>query len=118
MLIEYEDGHKAGTCSINCIAIDIEKNAAKKIISVKVADYRTNDLIDAKRAIWVMGGSKKGVMTKLPKWAFANKDAAQGFIKEYGGKIATYDIALAEASKDKMPGKKKAGDSGHGGKMH
>jgi nitrous oxide reductase accessory protein NosL len=35
-----------------------------------VSDYNTNRLIDAKKAYWVVGGNKSGIMTKRAKWAF------------------------------------------------
>ncbi len=38
-----------------------------------VADYGTKKLIDAEKAIWVVGGSVQGVMTRNAKWAFENK---------------------------------------------
>jgi len=114
MLIEYADGTSVGTCSINCVAVDLAANPGKKVKAVKVADYNTKELIDAKTATWVMGGSKKGVMTMEPKWAFAAKADAEKFVKEFGGTIVTYDAALKAASKSPKMGKKKPVMMPHG----
>jgi nitrous oxide reductase accessory protein NosL len=100
MLIVYADGSAAGECSINCAAIEMKQGAGRQITSIMVGDYNTKKLIDAKKAIWVVGGRKSGVMTSEPKWAFAGKDAAEKFVKEYGGRIATFDEALDLALKE------------------
>jgi nitrous oxide reductase accessory protein NosL len=97
MLIEYADGTKVGTCSIRCAMETLcnVKDKDKKVASVKVADYNTRVLLDADKAFWTIGGDKSGVMTRTAKWAFATEAAAQAFIKEHGGQLATY----AEAKK-------------------
>jgi formylmethanofuran dehydrogenase subunit A len=90
-ITEYEDGSIFGTCSINCAVIDLETNSGKGVKRLAVADYNTKKLIDAKSAFWVVGGSKSGVMTRNPKWAFAKEKDAEGFVKSFGGKKAAYD---------------------------
>lgn len=109
MLITYSDG-SSGTCSINCVAVDLKANKGKTVKSLQVGDYNSKELIDAKSAIWVIGGSKKGVMSKVPKWAFADKSAAEKFIKESGGKLATFDEAMKAAE-----GEQKGQNKGHSG---
>jgi nitrous oxide reductase accessory protein NosL len=94
MLIEYADGTSIGTCSIHCTAVDMKMNRKKEISSVKVADYQTEKLIDAKAAIWVVGGDQQGIMTTVPKWAFSKKEDAQKFVKTHGGRITGFDEAL------------------------
>ena len=66
--------------------------------NLRLGDAR--QLLPAEKAFWVIGGDKKGVMTKTPKWAFARKSAAEAFIKKSGGRLATYKEALALAEKD------------------
>jgi nitrous oxide reductase accessory protein NosL len=100
MLLKYEDGTIVGTCSINCAAIDLKEKAGRKATSIQVADYNTRQLIDARSAAWVMGGDKKGVMTMLPKWAFARAGDATAFIAANGGKPATYDEVLKAAGEN------------------
>jgi len=94
MMIVYADGTTAGTCSLNCAVVEMKENKGKKVTSLKVADYVSKKLIDAKTAIWVIGGSKQGVMTEMPKWAFVKKDDAQKFVKENGGRITNFDEAM------------------------
>jgi len=115
MIVSYEDGASAGTCSLNCVVTDLAKNKDKKVKSYQVADYNTRKLIDAKSASWVIGGSKKGVMTKVAKWAFADKKDAEAFVKANGGKPATFDEALkaAEGEHAEKAQKKAHDHTGH-----
>ena len=80
--------------------VELKANKGKPVKSLEVADLDSKKLIDAEKAFWVIGGDKKGVMTKTPKWAFARKSAAEAFIKKSGGRLATYKEALALAEKD------------------
>jgi nitrous oxide reductase accessory protein NosL len=100
VLIEYDDGTSTGLCSIRCAAVDMANNLDKAPKSIKVGDYGTHQLINAEKAFWVIGGSKQGVMTKQAKWAFAKKDAAEKFIKENGGKLATFDAVMKASYED------------------
>jgi nitrous oxide reductase accessory protein NosL len=98
MLIEYADNSVVGLCSLHCVAVDLAGHPEKSVKSLKVADYRTKELIDAKTAIWVIGGAQKGVMTFVPKWAFSKNEDAQAFVQENGGEITTFDAALKAAN--------------------
>lgn len=117
MIVSYTDGSSAGTCSLNCVVTDMQKNKGKAVKSYQVADYNSRKLIDAKSATWVIGGSKKGVMTKVAKWAFADKKDADAFVKANGGKAATFDEALKAAEgeqTDRSAAKKQTDHKGHG----
>ena len=100
VLIEYDDGTSTGLCSIRCAAVDMANNLDKAPKSIKVGDYGTRELIDAEQAFWVIGGAKQGVMTRQAKWAFAKKEDAEKFIKENGGKAATFDQVLKASFED------------------
>ena len=100
IFIEYVDGTTEGTCSLHCAAIDLAINIDKTPKAIWVGDHNTKNLIDAERAFWVMGGSKRGVMTKMAKWAFEKREDAEGFVKEYGGKLAAFDEAIKAAYMD------------------
>jgi copper chaperone NosL len=100
MVVTYTDGSSAGTCSLNCVVTDMKAATGKTVKSFQVADYNTRKLTDAKSAAWVIGGSKKGVMTAVAKWAFADKKDADAFIKANGGKLASFDEALKAAEKE------------------
>jgi nitrous oxide reductase accessory protein NosL len=100
MLIEYDDGTAEGTCSLHCAAIDLILKIDKTPKATRVGDYGTKSLIDAEKAFWVIGGSKMGVMTKRAKWAFEKKGDAETFVKENGGKLASFDEAIKAAYDD------------------
>jgi nitrous oxide reductase accessory protein NosL len=100
-LVEYQDGRKSGTCSINCAIVELNKNPNRKLKSLKVADFGTKKLIGATTAFWVIGGNVDGVMTPVPKWAFARNLDAQLFVKEYGGWLAPYK-EVSEAVKEEI----------------
>ncbi len=100
MLVTYVDNSIVGTCSLNCVITENNRAKSKKIKSVQVADYISKELIDAKTATWVVGGSKRAVMSAVAKWAFAEKKDAEAFIKQYGGKLATYKEVYDMAKKE------------------
>ena len=100
MLIEYDDGSTEGMCSLHCAAIELVLMIDKTPKTINVGDYNTKNLIYAEKAHWVIGGSKMGVMTKRAKWAFEKKDDAEKFMKENGGKLASFDEALKAAFDD------------------
>lgn len=100
MLVTYADGSSAGVCSIHCAATELKAGKGKTVRVVEVADLNSKKLVDAEKATWVIGGDRKGVMTRTPKWAFAKKDDAAAFVSKNGGKPATYKEALALAEKE------------------
>jgi nitrous oxide reductase accessory protein NosL len=89
--VEFTDGSRAGTCSIGCVADEVKNAPARKVKLIRVADYQTRQLLEATKACWVIGGDVSGVMTRTPKWAFADKAAAEAFIKEHGGRLAGFE---------------------------
>jgi nitrous oxide reductase accessory protein NosL len=100
MLVIYRDGGKTGVCSLHCAVADSTANKGKEIASLLVADRNSRELIAAEKAFWVMGGKKRGVMTALPKWAFAREQDANKFVKESGGKLTPFDQVMASAQKE------------------
>ena len=100
MLIEYDDGTTVATCSLHCSAVDLANNIDKTPKTIKVADFGSKELINAEKAIWVIGGSKQGVMTRNAKWAFNSKDSAAAFSKENGGSLADFEGAIKTAYED------------------
>jgi len=97
MMVTYEDGSTLGTCSLHCLAIDLATNIDKTPRSIEVGDFNGKNLIDAEKAVWVIGGNHPGVMTRQAKWAFEKKEDAEKFIKENGGTLATFDEAMQAA---------------------
>ena len=100
MLIEYAEDATSGVCSIHCAVSEISVSRDKRLAGMRVADYYTRDLIPAEKAFWVIGGNKSGVMTKRAKWAFQEKAQADRFIKENGGRQATFQDAMKATFED------------------
>jgi len=100
MLVRYDDGTEVPTCSIHCTGIDLALNPHKGILASLVGDYNSRVLLDAEKAIWVLGGNKMGVMSIRGKWAFGDRSAAGRFIKEQGGSLATYDEVMKATFED------------------
>lgn len=100
MLIVYDDGTEVGTCSIHCAAADLGVNLDKTPKTIQVGDYNTKKLIDAEKAVWVIGGGKPGVMSKQAKWAFEKEADARAFMQTNGGTLATFDEAIKAAYED------------------
>jgi copper chaperone NosL len=100
MLLVYEDGSELGTCSLHCVAVDLALNIDKMPKTVQVADYNTKVLIDAEKAVWVIGGEKPGVMSKRAKWAFEKKADAEAFVKQNKGTLADFETAIKASYED------------------
>jgi len=100
MLIEYEDGTTVPVCSIHCAAVDLANNIDKTPKAIKVGDFNGKQLIDAEKAVWVVGGNKPGVMSRRGKWAFENKAEAEAFMSTNQGKIAAFEEAMKMAYED------------------
>jgi copper chaperone NosL len=94
MLMVYADGTTVGACSLHCAVEELQHAGGKQVSSLMVADYSTKELIDAKTAVWVVGGKKKGVMTATAKWAFARAEDARRFVAENGGVVNSFDRAM------------------------
>ena len=100
MLLEYHDGSTLGTCSIHCTAMELAVNHTKMVTEFYAADYNTGQLIDGKKAFWVIGGTLSGVMTSRAKWAFEKRSEAEIFTRKYGGQISTFDDAMKATFQD------------------
>ncbi len=103
MLIGFRDGSQVGVCSLRCAVVELDRNPRREPAALEVADRDTRRLIDAETAVWVVGGRKPGVMTKLPKWAFANAAGAEKFVKANGGAIVPFAKAVAAAREELAP---------------
>ena len=100
MLVRYDDGTEMPSCSIHCTAIDLALNPHKGLRSALVGDYDTRALLDAEKAVWVLGGDRMGVMSIRGKWAFGGRQAAERFIAEHGGSLTTYDEVMKATFED------------------
>ena len=98
--VEREDGSVVGVCSVHCAAIDMALNIDKPAKNITVGDYNSKKQIEADTAYWVIGGNKMGVMTTRAKWAFESKESADDFIKQNGGRPATFEGVMKATFED------------------
>jgi nitrous oxide reductase accessory protein NosL len=80
--------------------VDLALNIDKSPKTIWVADFSTRQLIDAEKAVWVLGGKKQGVMTKRAKWAFTEEAAAEAFIQVNEGAVSSFDEVIKGAYQD------------------
>lgn len=95
---KLHNGTKRQYCSIRCLAVDIQEYGIDEK-AVVVVDAKTQKLINAKDAFYVVGSKISGTMSKVSKFAFKVEQNAKDFIKKHKGKIVTFDTALAMAQK-------------------
>jgi nitrous oxide reductase accessory protein NosL len=118
VVVEFDDGSTGGACSITCASYDVRQKSHKKVKRLLVADFDSKELIDVHDAVWVTGGDKRGVMTKVPKWAFTKMEGAERFIAAHGGTIASFDEVIVAAKQETCKcgkhGNKQNGDKKHG----
>ena len=100
MLVEYEDGGEVGTCSIHCMSLEFSNAIDRVPKQILVGNYVSQELIDAEKATWVLGGDRQGVMTARAKWAFSDRAIAETFIKNHGGEIVDFDQAMKASYED------------------
>ncbi|MBN2825126.1 MAG: nitrous oxide reductase accessory protein NosL [Campylobacterales bacterium] len=89
-------GHTKQYCSMHCLAND--KANGVELSDIKVVDTATLAFIDATKAFYVVGSSKKGTMSMVSKYAFGTKEGADAFAKEFGGEVKSFDEALKIAT--------------------
>lgn len=96
--VEFKNGHKEQYCSIHCLG-KVHENHSEKIKTIEVVDTNTLEFIDATKAYYVVGSSKKGTMSAVSKYAFKSKEDAISFQKEFGGEIKNFEDTLNIAKK-------------------
>lgn len=94
--VYLKDGTAKQYCSIRCLAADfplIESHISK----IVVTDAKSEKLIDAKNAFYVVGSKVPGTMSMVSKLAFEKEVDAKAFATENGGEVSTFDVAFAKA---------------------
>ena len=100
VLLRYGDGSEAGLCSVHCAGIDLALHPEKGPAQIMAGTFDRGKLIDAEKAVWVLGGSKQGVMSIRGKWAFETKEDAGAFMRESGGSITSFRNVMTAAYED------------------
>ena len=93
------DGKEKQYCSIHCLVEDRDANHANQQ-NIRVVAADTLKFIDAKKAYYVIGSSKKGTMSMVSKYAFSTLNAASKFAAQYGGVVSDFNGALEAAKGD------------------
>ena len=83
-------------CSLRCLAVAMQEHDISHN-KIEVIDAKTEQLIKAKTAYYVLGSDIAGTMSKTSKLAFKDTSDAKDFAKKYGGKIVNFDDALKSA---------------------
>ncbi len=88
--VKFADGSVKEVCSIFCASMEKEraKDAGARLV---VVDYNTGETLDADKAVWVEGGDIRAMMSDEPRVAFRDKESAEAFVKEHGGRVAGFD---------------------------
>lgn len=93
------DGKVRQYCSMHCLAKDLLiKNLP--LLNMQVVDVESLQFIEASKAFYVLGSSKRGTMSRTSKYAFEKKENANAFAAKYGGTIVSFEEALKVARKD------------------
>ena len=93
------DGTEKQYCSIHCLVEDKDKNHVHPQ-NIRVVAVDTLKLIDANKAYFVVGSSKKGTMSMVSKYAFSTLKAASEFAAKFGGVVTDFNGALEAAKED------------------
>jgi len=91
-----KDGKKKQYCSIRCLAVDypaIKSSLAQTL----VVDLKTEKLIDADKAVYVIGSKVPGTMTMVSKLAFSDEASANAFMAKMGGELGNFKTAFSKA---------------------
>lgn len=89
-----KDGSKVMFCSLTCAARYL-KTYGSELKQLQVADYLSTELVDATRAVYLVGSDAPPVMSNTSIIAFSSRERAEKFQQEHGGRILTYSQALA-----------------------
>lgn len=93
-----QEGKPVQYCSLHCLEEHLGQGITLK--NPKVVDVASLKFISIADAYYVVGSSKRGTMSRVSKYAFADKDEAQKFQALYGGEIMDFKGAHEKAKED------------------
>lgn len=108
-LLVYEDDTVEGTCSLHCAAISLSLNMDRGPKAIYAGDAGSKDaikpLVLADKASYVIDASKPGTMTRVSKYAYADKAVADAAAAgeaaaKAGAKVVDFNAALTSAYLD------------------
>jgi len=103
-LVQYADNLVVGTCSIRCLAVNLSLNLDRGIKAIYAADFEADKkikpLINADKAVYLIGSGLKATMSHRSKMAFSSADKAKDVMAVQGGTLGSFDEALKAAYLD------------------
>lgn len=103
-LLHYADGHAEGACSINCASECMVRSRKRGFAAIYAADYGNQQeikpLTEVSAATYLIGAKLRPVMSKVSKYAFAERAAAEAVMAEAGGRLTNFDEAVAASLQD------------------
>ncbi len=103
-LIWYGDHRVDATCSVHCTALSLSVNMDLSPKGLYAADAGSKDevvpLVDADKAVYLVGSKLPPVMSRTSKYAYASREAAEAVKAEQGGELTDFDGALKAAYLD------------------
>ena len=81
-------------CSMRCLVVDMKEH---KLEDIKVVDAKSEKLIDASSAFYLLGSKIPGTMAKVSKLAFENRADAEEFALKHKGRVVDFKRALKSA---------------------
>jgi hypothetical protein len=93
VIITLEIGTTIESCMVSH-GLVIQGQAIKRI---KVTEYNSKKLIEAKSAFWIINQSRQCPMSTIELWAFADEQSAQAYLQKHTGTLCTWEEALKAA---------------------
>ena len=97
-LVWYGDDRVDATCSVHCTALSLSVNMDLMPKALYAADAGAKDevvpLVDADKAVYLVGSKLPPVMSRTSKYAYASREAAEAVKAEQGGEVTDFDGAL------------------------
>lgn len=90
------DNRKIQYCSIRCLAAEWPAIEGK-VSKILVTDIKSEKLINAQKAFYVVGSKIPGTMSMVSKLAFEHEADAKAFAQENGGDVTSFDVAFLKA---------------------
>lgn len=94
--VYLKDGSTRQYCSLRCFIVDFP-SIESQISKIVVTDVKSEKLIDAKSAFYVVGSKVPGTMSSVSTLAFEKEADAKVFVAENGGEVAPFDVAVAKS---------------------
>jgi len=99
-ILDFQDGTTLDCCSGHCAAMLAAKQASP-LYRVRVYGYDVDELIDGRKAVFVLGAHRIPEKSMAPSvFAFSTREAAEALVREHNGRLGTLEAVLAMAEED------------------